>query len=636
MTARTRLEDALQAVAALADRAGSPREAAIARDVLKRLQADEWFVALLGETSAGKSSFANALIGQDLLPATADPTTGVSVELRFGDWDTPRFEAVQLDGSSEELSRDAFTARCREPAGARRLTVSWPAVQARPGCAPEALRGLVLVDAPGYNSCREEHTAVLAEVLPEADAVICLLNFRRGVTPEDEAFFDLIPQIAEDSPPPLLAVNWLPATGGDRQLANMTKAVQAHWPGAVLQPLRLDEGPGRPRPWNDSLWAHLVERFRTPARRREAQLHAAQIARLLLGRIEESLAIRARVNALHEEHVATVERALTDLDRAHAAALARIEAAQQRADRGIDEWHEATRVLIRKEATAAIAEGGRFTEARSCAAFVRDHLLPHQMRVGEDRLRSLLGEVTQDLGTQLDGLTQEVDRLEAQALRLERTPIEELVRDRLAAKGVEAAARKLFERYLARMGGAAGMKGGIINLSKRVVSRIAAVFDRSLSRRVYDAMGQTLKRLGISASRASGIIGTIVLEVAGYLYTTIRWKQKLRGAVDKALGFPPDLPLEDSLIRAVAFWRNGDSQPVLATLADQAKRHFGEAMDATRQAVDDNIHRRIEVMSEALQARREATAEDGVALQGSLEQAERITGTLIAIEGELV
>ena len=134
-------------------------------------------IAFAGETSTGKTTLVNALIGDDILTSATDPTTVVPIEAEYGRY----FDLVAHfpDGSTESVHGDSvpywaeiyglqddvaqlkdvledhterlreFTRETSTKDNAERLTVRLPM---------EFLRHEVtLVDTPGFNSPDEEH-----------------------------------------------------------------------------------------------------------------------------------------------------------------------------------------------------------------------------------------------------------------------------------------------------------------------------------------------------------------------------------------------------------------------------------------------------------------------------------------------
>jgi Flp pilus assembly protein TadD/GTP-binding protein EngB required for normal cell division len=123
-------------------------------------------VAVMGEFNAGKSSFVNALVGEEVAPTGVTPTTATVNVLRHGERAGAR---VQFhDGTTRELGPASVSPFLRElsdaqAAAVRLVEVFHPL---------EALRRVEIVDTPGLNSIRPEHERVARDFLVEADALV--------------------------------------------------------------------------------------------------------------------------------------------------------------------------------------------------------------------------------------------------------------------------------------------------------------------------------------------------------------------------------------------------------------------------------------------------------------------------------
>jgi GTP-binding protein EngB required for normal cell division len=123
-------------------------------------------VAVMGEFNAGKSSFVNALCGEEVAPVGVTPTTATINVLRYG---PPGARVLYHDGRAEDLSAAAladFLAGLGDDAAAVRMVeIFFPL---------DVLRRVEVVDTPGLNSLRPEHERVARGFLTEADAIIWL------------------------------------------------------------------------------------------------------------------------------------------------------------------------------------------------------------------------------------------------------------------------------------------------------------------------------------------------------------------------------------------------------------------------------------------------------------------------------
>jgi Flp pilus assembly protein TadD/GTP-binding protein EngB required for normal cell division len=123
-------------------------------------------VAVMGEFNAGKSSFVNALVGEEVAPTGVTPTTATVNVLRHGERAGAR--VLFHDGTTRALGPASVSPFLRElndaqAAAVRLVEVFHPL---------EALRRVEIVDTPGLNSIRPEHEKVARDFLVEADALV--------------------------------------------------------------------------------------------------------------------------------------------------------------------------------------------------------------------------------------------------------------------------------------------------------------------------------------------------------------------------------------------------------------------------------------------------------------------------------
>lgn len=159
---------------------------------VRALENGAFTIAVVAPFSTGKSTFINALMGTDLLSMAVTAETAVVTRVRWGD--RPRFrvefdngaideiprrgQAVDLSGMKAQL-RAVTTVKHETPGSdisassdqgseVSQVTVEWDI---------DLLRGGVeIVDTPGLFSRHSAHNSITRDVLPDAHAVIFLLE----------------------------------------------------------------------------------------------------------------------------------------------------------------------------------------------------------------------------------------------------------------------------------------------------------------------------------------------------------------------------------------------------------------------------------------------------------------------------
>jgi small GTP-binding protein len=157
----TRERSLLADLRTLLELQGAPEEATEqARAALRHLD-EAFLLVVVGEFNAGKSSFINALLGDQALPEGVTPTTDRIYVLMHG----------ETRGELEATS-DPFVSRLRVPL--------------------RVLEGVALVDTPGTNAIIRQHQALTEGFLPRADLVLFLTSADRPFTESERQFLELV------------------------------------------------------------------------------------------------------------------------------------------------------------------------------------------------------------------------------------------------------------------------------------------------------------------------------------------------------------------------------------------------------------------------------------------------------------
>lgn len=172
-----------QQLAEVADAVGM---VTLARDIrttrIPKLESERFHLVVLGEFNHGKSTFVNALLGQDVLPVGITPTTASINHVVYSPTITAR--AVLLGGESKALEpsqlKDWVTV-----AGGRADEVAYVEL----GYPSDMLQNnVVLVDTPGVNDLNEQRAEVTYGYVPRADAVVFLLDAGQALKDSEREF----------------------------------------------------------------------------------------------------------------------------------------------------------------------------------------------------------------------------------------------------------------------------------------------------------------------------------------------------------------------------------------------------------------------------------------------------------------
>lgn len=143
-------------------------------------------VTIMGEFSSGKSTFINALIGDEVAPMGISPTTATINMVKYGRERGGRI--LGRDGRTETLSWESLQSALRglDAAAAERIeTVEILLPE-------ESLRPVCLVDTPGLNSILPAHEETARGFITRADAVVWVFSASQaGKQTEREALAEI-------------------------------------------------------------------------------------------------------------------------------------------------------------------------------------------------------------------------------------------------------------------------------------------------------------------------------------------------------------------------------------------------------------------------------------------------------------
>lgn len=165
----------------------------------ERLSRSRFNVSVLGEFKRGKSTFINAMLGDDVLPTGVLPLTAVATEVAFGERGAT---VVHTDGRRYDIKLAEladFVTEERNPENQRqvaRVEVRVPVDLLEPG--------VVLVDTPGIGSIYRHNDEAARQALLDADGAILVLS---ADSPLSEQERELLGVLAERQAPTFFVLN---------------------------------------------------------------------------------------------------------------------------------------------------------------------------------------------------------------------------------------------------------------------------------------------------------------------------------------------------------------------------------------------------------------------------------------------
>jgi len=156
----------------------------LTQDVEAKLEADRFFLVVVGEFNHGKTALVNALLGEEVLPVGVTPTTAVIHQLSYAD--APSARVVRPSGEIEafplESLADFASGKARAGESVAHVEIGYPA---------ELLRErVVLVDTPGVNDLSLTRADITYGYLPRADAVLFVLDAGQPLKESEREFLE--------------------------------------------------------------------------------------------------------------------------------------------------------------------------------------------------------------------------------------------------------------------------------------------------------------------------------------------------------------------------------------------------------------------------------------------------------------
>jgi len=143
-----------------------------------KLEAGVFSLVVAGQFKRGKTTFINALLGENLLPTAVIPLTSIVTVISFGE--DLKIEAVFQDGRRQAIGPDELPLYVTERLNPKneklvdRVEIEHPS--------PYLEGGVRIVDTPGIASIHEHNTRTTYDYLPQADAAVFLLSVDPPIT----------------------------------------------------------------------------------------------------------------------------------------------------------------------------------------------------------------------------------------------------------------------------------------------------------------------------------------------------------------------------------------------------------------------------------------------------------------------
>ena len=156
------------------------------KSIIEDLKEDYYTVVVVGEFKHGKSTFVNALLGEDLMPVDVTPTTATINAIMHSE--QSGLEVVKKNGEieqhrlSKELLNNYTASSDFDPEEVKYLKLFHSANLLK--------KKVILVDTPGVNDLNQQRSEVTHSFIPRADVVLFMLSMTAPVKRTEQEFME--------------------------------------------------------------------------------------------------------------------------------------------------------------------------------------------------------------------------------------------------------------------------------------------------------------------------------------------------------------------------------------------------------------------------------------------------------------
>jgi|GEM_PF-2413051 len=527
-----------RALCSVLEEADSGDQLAAARLLTVRIAQPRAYVTLVGETSTGKSSLANGLLEEPLLPMYASPTTATVTHVSLQEGQETHYLAIYRDGTQQEIDHEVFLGQNERPIEEiLRLQVR---------CPPSALGtdGLQVFDTPGYNALLASHEEILRAFLPNSDLIVFVAGYRTGFGQVDQDLLEVVQSSIEDDPdiPVVLVINRAPPAPAStlRRVAeimdNATDCLKGR-PILHIVPSTTytDDGspPPDPAPLPDTqaLWRSVREIVEAPDRQAAVAAKLVHALRQLLGEVDDLLERRELRQQATAEELAQMREQVEILQDARTRSIEAVGRSMGRLANTVEPTLRRSTEGMLTRLSQEVDDANKWLDAEGCAAWLAEHAMPYEARQAAKMVEKIIETELLRLDQELQDIANTaVERIE-RSVRVQSDATQRFTIN-LVRTLVQRVGGSAISTGLKALGGVGGVAAGAGNLVKMIVKRAGALFNKTFGREVYNQIGRTFTKKMVQrmAGAIQLLVEAIVYVVEAKIWQT-RMKKELASAV---------------------------------------------------------------------------------------------------------
>lgn len=526
----------LEELEPLVDMTAQQDISAMASFLYERIKHHDSYLVFLGETSSGKSSLINGLLGTDILPMKAYPSTAAITEVELSSQTTDdMYYAINKNATIEKIDKSLFLELSEHPdENLKRLKVV-------KNIGDIKLDNLRIFDTPGYGSIIKEHEEVLKEFLPNSDIVVYTVNYKDGIQDEDYLFLRCLRELIRQDVKIFLLVNRCPI-GTDRNSMKVRKIAQFVSDILTIEPevftvenIVAIENEGHAIPKCENLWKNVSKVLSAPERVKSLNHAFEEYIKDLYNKsfkVIETKYLAAKLNA--DEFAAIIKLQQDTAQKIKHAVIEFVDPAFEKIEKNLPTRIHNVRRAVYEKIHHEIEISSRM-DKEEMVGYVNAHLLPHSIKKETEEVQNYINIELDDLNRKVDDyLQKEIVRFNNQLSITINTHLDAAVSSMLAGILKNIGINSL-EGYFFAFGGGGGANAGIANAASHLLKKTGDLFNHTFSRATHNGVKHFLSKIGATSMKAVGVAVSVVIEFLVTAYDLATWKGKLSNKVEEGL-----------------------------------------------------------------------------------------------------
>jgi energy-coupling factor transporter ATP-binding protein EcfA2 len=492
----------------------------------ERISAPESFVVMLGETSSGKSTLVNGLLGSFELAVGASPTTGTIVEIlddnKINDIE---YYAVNKNATIEKLSKNEFDTLLKNPDDyLLRLRLYIKKFN-------YDLQFLRIFDTPGYGSIQKYHEEIINEFIPQSDIVIYVVSYRVGFQNYDNNFVSFIYNLIDEETKFYLVINRVPegVDVSDKRIYEITQhasdCLHRELSPYIVKSVNNEENTYVLPKAND-LWTDVSSELKSEDRLLNISITYLYLQKDILIEIENYFNNILLSISLSFEQKKELSENLKFLLNTKVVIIEKINNKFDFLNRYVISLFENASKSIKSDISKEINIANKWSDCEDCTAFITSHLLTiktnHQIKIITDALQAELSILNDEIDHILNNALIEFEN----NIKISNVEFKNLFKE-TTNKALQKFAGYGLQKFFAQYGGAGGTGAGVANFAKKGLKNLGVMIGKKFSRETHNAVAKFVSKIGATSVKALTIFAAVIIESIIYIYNSKTWQKEL-------------------------------------------------------------------------------------------------------------